>query len=229
MTQQTNSNSRTWLGVALVILGSYFLLRNFDLIPYFIPYWVFSWEMIFVIIGGSMLVTRRREGLIFLAIGVFFLLPDIFHIPRFYIRDWWPVILIIVGISVFLRTRNSFPTPLGGDDEFFNDTSIFGGSEKSLSSQNLKGGKITSLFGGSALNLRNANLGEKEIILDYLCVFGGNEIIVPNDWTVINDAYVIFGGFTDGRAKISGEAHDPEKVLRVKGLILFGGCEVRGG
>ena len=229
MTQQTNSNSRTWLGVALVILGSYFLLRNFDMLPYFIPGWIFSWEMIFVIIGGSMLVTRRREGLIFLAIGVFFLLPDIFYFPHYHMRDWWPIILIIVGISIFLRTRNNYTSSVGEDDEFFNDTSIFGGSEKSLHSQNLKGGKITSLFGGSALNLRNANLGQKEVILDYLCVFGGNEIIIPNDWTVINDAYVIFGGFTDDRAKISGELHDPEKVLRVKGLILFGGCEVRGG
>ena len=226
---ETNSSSKTWLGIVLVLIGTYFLLDNLHLIPSFIPYWVFGWESILVIIGGAMLITGRREGLIFLGIGVFFLLPDLFHIPRFHFRDWWPVILILIGISIFLRTRNNSYSQVEGNDEFFNDTSIFGGTEKTITSNNLKGGRVTSLFGGSSLNLINATLGQKDVMLDYLCIFGGNEIIVPNDWTVINEATVIFGGFTDDRGKISGTKPDSEKILRIKGLVMFGGCEVRGG
>lgn len=229
MTHQTNSNSKTWLGIVLVLLGSYFLLDNLHMIPSFIPYWVFGWESIFVIIGGAMLISGRREGMVFLAIGGFFLLPDIFHFPHFRLRDWWPVILIAIGVSIFFRTRNHTSYTPEGNDDFFNDTSIFGGSEKSITSQNLKGGKVTSLFGGSTLNLINSKLGQKEVVFDYLCVFGGNEIIVPNDWTVINEATVVFGAFTDDRGKISGVAPDQEKILRIKGLVMFGGCEVRGG
>lgn len=230
MTQHENSNSKTWLGIVLVAIGSYFLLRNFDLIPSILPYWLFSWKSIFVIIGGSMLITGRREGLIFFGIGVFFLLPDLFDLPRIRMRDWWPIILILIGFSIFLRRRNYSARNVGSSgDEFIEDTSVFGGSEKTITSQNLKGAKITSIFGGSELNLRDVQLGQKEVIVDYLCIFGGNEIIVPNDWTVINETFVIFGGYSDKRAKVSGVVSDPQKVLRIKGLILFGGSEVRGG
>lgn len=223
-------NPKVWLGIVLVAIGGYFLLRNFDMIPSFLPYWVFSWEMIFVVIGGSMLVTGRREGLVFLAIGTLFLLPDIFYLPHFHMRDWWPLILIIIGVSIFLRRRSySEPSPGDTNNEFFNDTSIFGGSEKTITSQNLKGGRITSLFGGSELNMLGVNLGQNEVVIDYFCMFGGNEITVPNDWTVVNEMFVIFGGFSDKRAKVSGVQQDPEKVIRLKGFVMFGGSEVRGG
>ncbi|GAB4245961.1 MAG: hypothetical protein Tsb0034_24760 [Ekhidna sp.] len=186
--------------------------------------------MIFVVIGGSMLATGKREGFIFFGIGLFFILPDILHIPHFRLRDWWPVILIAIGLSIFLRRRDyAVKQPGDTNDEFFEDTSIFGGSEKTITSQNLRAGKITSIFGGSELNLMGANLGAKEVLVDYLCLFGGNEIIVPNDWTVVNETFVLFGGYADKRSIISGVKPDPEKVLRLKGLILFGGSEVRGG
>ena len=86
MEEQSTTNRKAWLGVALVAIGSYFLLRNLDLIPAFLPYWLFGWEMILIVIGGAMLVTGRREGLIFLFIGGFFLLPDILYLPHFRMR-----------------------------------------------------------------------------------------------------------------------------------------------
>ncbi|MEQ9467664.1 MAG: DUF5668 domain-containing protein [Ekhidna sp.] len=229
MTRHENSNSKLWLGIVLVTIGSYFLLRNLDLIPSFLPHWLFSWEMIFVVAGGGMLASGRKEGLVFIAIGAFFVLPDIMDFPRYRMRDWWPVILIAIGLSIFLR-RRSYNRPASSmGDEYFDDTSIFGGSEKSITSQSLKGGKISSVFGGSTLNMRDVKLGQREVLIDYLCIFGGNEIIVPNDWTIINEAFVMFGGFSDTRAKISGVTPDPEKIVRIKGLILFGGTELRGG
>lgn len=229
MTRHNSSDSKTWLGLVLVALGGYFLLRNFDLIPAFLPYWVFTWKSIFVIVGGAMLITGRREGFVFFGIGVLFLLPDLFDIPRIRVRDWWPAILIVLGLSIFLRRRGHSSSELGSaSDDFIDATSIFGGSEKTINSQQLKGGRITSIFGGSELNMRDVKLGQKEVVIDYLCIFGGNELIVPNDWTVVNDTFVLFGGYSDKRLKDSGLQSDPEKILRIKGLILFGGSEVRG-
>ncbi len=228
MTRQENTNSKVWLGLVFVLLGSYFLLDNLDLIPSFLPYWLFGWEMIFILIGSAMLATRRREGFIFLAIGAFFLLPDIFYLPHFYFRDWWPLILIAIGVSIFLKRRNySDYEPQGSYDEYFDNTSIFGGSDKTITTKNLKGVRINSIFGGSELNLLGAQLGQKEVMIDTLCIFGGSEMVVPNDWTIINEMTVIFGAFSDKR--ITNVEQDPEKVIRLKGLILFGGSEVRGG
>ncbi len=228
MTRQENTDSKVWLGLVLVLIGGYFLLDNLYLIPSFLPYWLFSWEMIFILIGGSMLATRRREGFVFLGIGAFFLLPDIIGIPHFHFSDWWPVILIAVGVSFFLR-RRSYESVEPVSDEYFESTSIFGGAEKSITTRNVKGGRINSIFGGSELNMLHAELGQKEVMIDCLCVFGGNEIIVPNDWTVVNEMFVIFGGYSDKRATVSGEKQDPDKVIRLKGMILFGGMELRGG
>lgn len=200
------------------------------MIPPFLPYWLFGWEAIFIIIGGAMLVTGRREGLVFFGIGVFFILPDILHIPHFRMRDWWPLILIAIGLSIFLRRRSySGKEPSVSNEEYFDDTSIFGGSAKTITSQNLKAARINSIFGGSELNLLNAKMGQKEVLVDCLCLFGGNELIIPNDWTVKNEMIVIFGGFSDKRLSVSGVAQDPEKIIRLKGMVLFGGCEVRGG
>lgn len=229
MTRHENSNSRIWLGLFFVLIGSYFLLRNFHMIPSFLPYWLFQWEMVFILIGGTMMVTGRREGLIFFGIGAFFILPDILDIPRFHMRDWWPLILIAIGLSIFIRRRNfTGNEPSIVSDEYFDDTSFFGGSKKIITSQNLKAARINSIFGGTELNLVGAKLGQKEVLVDCLCLFGGNEIIIPNDWTVVNEMFVIFGGFSDDRTSISAAEQDPEKIIRLKGLVLFGGSEVRG-
>ncbi|MEO9483549.1 MAG: DUF5668 domain-containing protein [Ekhidna sp.] len=230
MTRHENSNSKVWLGVLLVLLGSYFLLRNLHMIPSFLPYWLFQWEMIFILIGGTMLVTGRREGLVFFGIGAFFILPDILDIPRFRMRDWWPLILIALGLSIFIRRRNySNSEPDVSSDEYFESTSIFGGSDKTITSQNLKAARINSIFGGSELNLMGAKLGQKEVVVDCLCLFGGNEITIPNDWTVVNEMIVLFGAYSDKRVTTSGTTRDPEKVIRLKGMVLFGGSEVKGG
>ena len=228
MSNQYSKNKKTrWLGIFLVSLGAYFLLRNFGWIPAFLPGYLLSWEMVFILIGIFMLVARKMKGVIFLVIGVVFILPDIFYwSPYFRARDLWPVILIAVGISIFLKRRYQCKKRNidGNDADFLEDTSIFGGSEKFFASQNFQGGKVTSIFGGSEIDFSQAVLAE-EVTLDVFCFFGGNTFRVPNDWTVINESFVIFGGYADKR---SSRDNDPKKVLRIKGSVVFGGMEVRG-
>ena len=227
MEEQSTTNRKAWLGVALVAIGSYFLFRNLDLIPAFLPYWLFGWEMILILIGGSMLVTGRREGLIFLFIGGFFLLPDILYLPHFRMRDWWPVILIVIGVVIVLRRKDYHSKAMLEDDrDFFNNTSIFGGSNKIFTSKNFLGGKLTSVFGGSDVDFTETELGQEEVILDVFCLFGGNNIRVPNNWTVLNDSFVLFGGYNDERRAFAEQ--DPKKILRIKGSIIFGGMDVKG-
>ncbi len=225
----TDNNSKTWFGIVLVVLGGYFLLNNLDLIPSFIPYYFFGWEMILIVIGGAMLVTGRKEGFIFLIIGAVFIIPDIFYWPRIRFRDWWPIVLIIIGISIFLRRRDGGFRDVGDvDEDYIDDSSIFGGSEKSVSSKNFKGGKVTSIFGGSTINFSDAKMAEEGAIIDVFCLFGGNELIVPSDWTVVNESFVIFGGFSDRRSRSVTEKNDPKKILKIKGSIVFGGSEIKG-
>jgi len=225
MRNRENSNHRAWLGVFLVLFGGYFLLRNFHLIPAFIPHYLFGWEMVVIIIGASMVLTGRREGFVFLLIGCFFLIDEIFYLPDFHFRDWWPLILVALGLSIILRRRDGAHRGIALDDDYLEDSAIFGGSEKSFTSKNFKGGKITAIFGGSEISFAQAELAEKEAVLDIFCMFGGSSFHVPDDWTVINESFVIFGGYSDNR---SNTPRDPNKVLRIKGSVVFGGAEVKG-
>ncbi|MEP1096984.1 MAG: DUF5668 domain-containing protein [Cyclobacteriaceae bacterium] len=226
---KSDNSSKAWLGIVLVALGGYFLLRNLDLIPSFIPYYFFGWEMILVIVGGAMLTTGRREGFIFLAIGGLFLLPEIFYLPRFRFRDWWPIVLIIIGVSIVIRRRGFVVREEGDiDEDFIDDTSIFGGSEKSFNSKNFKGGKVTSIFGGSKIDFSDSKMAPEGAVLDMFCLFGGNELVIPNDWTIVNESFVIFGGYADKRSRSATEQNDPKKLLKIKGSVIFGGSEVKG-
>ncbi|MFY0651849.1 MAG: hypothetical protein JXQ96_07440 [Cyclobacteriaceae bacterium] len=229
MKKHNQTNNNAWVGIVLVAIGAYFLFRNLNFIPDFIPHYFFGWEMIFVIIGGSMLATGRRSGLIFLLIGAITLLPQVFYWPQIHIRDWWPLILVAIGVSFILKRRDQGRRSRLGevDDDYIDDVSIFGGNERQVSSQNFKGGKVTSVFGGSELNFLNCKLSDQENIIDVFCMFGGSTFIVPSDWTVVMDSFIIFGGFADKRPLVSNEGQDPSKVLRIKGFVMFGGGEIK--
>ena len=58
-------------------------------------------------------------------------------------------------------------------------------------------------------------------------MFGGTDFIVPADWTVKLETSSIFGGFSDKRKPVVNVVNDPDKILTVKGLVLFGGGEVK--
>jgi cadmium resistance protein CadD (predicted permease) len=105
MNNNNKSHKNVWLGIVLVTIGAYYLLRNFNLIPYFVAHYLTSWEVIFVLIGGSMLATGRRTGLIFLLIGGISLVPQIFYWPQIHLRDLWPLILIAIGFYVIIRRK----------------------------------------------------------------------------------------------------------------------------
>ena len=228
MNEEHKVTKNAWVGVVLVAIGGYFLLRNLDMIPSFIPHYLFGWQTIFILIGGSMLATGRRTGFLFLFLGAFFLFPKIFYWPDINMRDWWPLILIIVGLVVLLKRRYEPGHTQSGlvDDDYIDEVSIFGGSEKAITSQNFKGGRITSIFGGSKISFMNSKLSDGENIIDELCLFGGSTLAVPADWTIVNTSLVIFGGYNDKRGLNAQTASDPAKVLRIKGLVIFGGSEI---
>ena len=93
------------IGVLFILVGTVFLLDNlgYDMD---IPYYLFSWPAVFVVIGLiNFLSGNARAGLIFFGIATVFYLHyyDVVNL-----RDIWPVILIIIGLSFLLR-RRTFP------------------------------------------------------------------------------------------------------------------------
>lgn len=225
-------NSRLGVGAILIVIGGIFLLDNMNLIPFSVSRYMFSWQGILIIIGSVFLITRpnKAPGFILLAIGGFFLLPDILHIPGFSLDNWWPLILIIIGVMFILRQqghRKFGSKDEKGDIDVLDDVSMFGGGEVVVTSDNFQGGKVTAIFGGSAFNFNKATLSEGNTVIDLFAMFGGSSFIIPEDWNLKVEVTAIFGGFSDSR-KISPDTKiDHSKTLILKGLVIFGGGEVK--
>ena len=232
MSQETNK--RVVLAGFLIVIGFFWIFKNFGLIPDFIPHYLYSWEIVFVFIGLFILLTKRAiiPGLIFIAVGLFLILPDI---PQFhFIQIWmlWPILLIAIGMSLLLQNRAQHDDgrPRSKDDsrdDYVDEISIFSGGEKIITSKNFKGGKITSIFGGSEINLLNAELVKGAAYIDVTAIFGGTTLIVPEDWNVKTDLVTIFGGFSDKRTVISDIKDGEKSILYIKGFVMFGGGELK--
>lgn len=207
------------IGILFILVGSIFLLDNlgYDID---IPYYLFSWPAVFVVIGLiNFLSGNARAGLIFFGMATIFYLHyyDVVNL-----RDIWPVILIFIGLS-FLFRRRSAPRSIEDGDDQFDEVAIFGGTEKKFVSKNLKGGKITSIFGGSEIDFRGSK-AEDGAVIEIFCMFGGVELMIPDDWKVNMDATAIFGGFSDSRKNIS---ETPSATVHIKGFTMFGGGEIK--
>jgi len=101
--------------------------------------------------------------------------------------------------------------------------SIFSGIKKTILSKQFMGGEIVSVFGGAELNLTNADF-TSPVVLDLVQIFGGTKLIIPANWEIRPEAATIFGGIEDKRRQPPNTHAD--KVLILKGSIIFGGVEV---
>jgi predicted membrane protein len=234
----TQNQSRT-IAIALLIItaGVLLLINSLHLIPYEIKRVLITWQMLLIGFGVVSLLTSKEKvtGLILIAIGGIFLIAKMTYMP---VSAWsilWPTVLIIIGVSLlYSHTRKggfSGQTPKsdfsGDNSEYLEEVAIFGGNEKSITAKNFRGGKITNIFGGSELNFTNTNLAEGENFLEVLYIFGGSSIVVPADWEIRMDVVSIFGGFSDKRYKGRETNTDNTKRLTIKGLVIFGGGELK--
>lgn len=243
-------NNNRWVGLLLLVVGAVLLLRQTG---YPVPYWIFSWQMILILVG---LFIGIRHGfkdfswLIMIIIGFIFLSDDIW--PGVRIKQYAiPVVVISVGLLFFLSPRrmcsgrgmirrrfNRFEPTLAADNELaavapyegdksldteIDIVSIFSGVKKRVLSKQFKGGDITCVFGGAELNLTNADF-ISPVVLDVTMIFGGTKLIVPANWELRSEVAAIFGGIDDKRPQPSTSV--PEKTIILKGTLMFGGVEV---
>jgi predicted membrane protein len=226
------SNNRVIVGVVLVIVGFFLVLRNMDILPHSINHIIFSWQMLLVAIGLVITLSsggNRTSGVIIMAIGGFFLIGEIFN-NIYDVNMFWPSIFIIVGIVFILSKRrgwNSVSTGPISTDDYIDYVHIFSGGERQISSDNFRGGKITAIFGGSEIDLTKAKLAPGVQELEIACVFGGATIIVPDEWNVRIDVVPVLGGFGDSRKLHPGRTIDMSRQLIIKGAVVFGGGEVK--
>jgi predicted membrane protein len=226
------ANNRALIGVILVLVGLFLVMRNTGIFPDFIDHIIFSWPMLLVTIGLVITIGSsggKTSGVIVMAVGAFFLIPQIFR-ETFDINMFWPSIFIIIGIIFIFSKRkgwNSVTTSPLSSDDYIDYVHIFSGGERQIVSENFRGGRVTAIFGGSEIDLTKAKLAAGVSELEIACVFGGTTIIVPDEWNVKIDVVPILGGFGDSRKLNPGRTSDLSRQLVIKGAVVFGGGEVK--
>lgn len=232
-----NKSSTVFFALLVIAAGVLFLLNGLDLIPRDVANVLITWQMLLIVIGLFNLFSRqhRTMGIILLLIGGFFLAGKFYDLHVSFWQVLWPTILIVIGVSIlsahlrkpkYADEEGKLP-PTDTDADFIDEVSVFSGSEKTITSKNFRGGKITNIFGGSEINLMHSELSEGRNELEVLYIFGGSSIIVPSDWDVQVDVTAIFGGFSDKRHKANPLVKDSKKRLFVKGMAIFGGGEIK--
>ena len=227
MTQHKQSQN-SWVGFVLILIGALFLLDTFTTINFggVIGNW---WPTIFIIIGLIKLQGHDRgAGLIFIIIGALLLLTVHDIVEWNSIWRLWPLILIFIGLSMIFKGRRnkwklSNETTTG--DEYIHSNAVFGGSEHTVTSQNFKGGETMALFGGVELDMRQAKISADGCKIHATALFGGVEIIVPDDWNVIITGTPIFGGI-DSKSRRKSDVNSSQDV-HIHCTVAFGGVEIK--
>jgi hypothetical protein len=101
---QHTRNSKTTLGIILLVLGSIVLLNRVSF--FLFPHWLFSWPLVLILTGlfiGSQSNFRKSNWIFITAIGVLFLLPNI--IPSLSIGMLWPLLMMALGATIYTRSR----------------------------------------------------------------------------------------------------------------------------
>jgi len=229
-------DKRLGVGIVFIFIGIVFILSNSGLLPFPIRHYVFSWQMILIVIGLFSIAGNRNktQGLILIGIGVVFMMQGILGFPGLGFSSLWPLALIGVGAYILFKQKTeiliSGITEIGFKSDgidTIDDLNVFSGSNKKITSQNFKGGRITCIFGGADYNMTNAGMVDSIAVLDVLTIFGGTKFVVPTDWGVTIDVVSIFGGFADKRESTHQVNIIPQNRLVIKGFTIFGGGEVK--
>jgi len=235
-TDTRRASNQVILGLLVMGMGVLFLLDNLDILDF--RHAIGFWPLAFIAAGVIVLAgdgprSGSYIGAVLIGGGVLMILG---RMGVLYI-SWamvWPLLLIALGGLILFRTLGPGRTPrplraagLDGVDGAAPDNvvdvvAILGGVERRINTPDFLGGEITAVLGGCALDLRESAI-VKEAVLNVFTIWGGINIKVPPDWTVVWNGTALMGGFSEKTAS----ARDGGKRLVIRGYAIMGGVEVR--
>jgi hypothetical protein len=221
--------SRLLFGVVVIVLGVVFTLDNLGFMDSSdVLRW---WPVIPLLYGLSRLTgigSNRNPGagVVMSFVGVWLLMHN-FDLVSLGLWDLWPLVLIVLGITVIFRSLDRSRRSAQGEypDANLSAFALWSGVKRKITSQDFRGGDVTAIMGGHDIDLRPARVAVGgAAVIDVFVWWGGVELTVPEDWEVTSEAMVLMGG-VDDRSKTPATA--PAGRLIIKGLIVMGGIEIK--
>ena len=255
MEEHKTVGNRVILGIILIAIGVIYLAKTFYF-PFDIDIFSFPVILVVVGIVIMLNSGNKLFGALLSIFGVLLYFNDQITVwPFFFIL--WGIYIIFKNRSrqhrAFSLPQPDMENPSNSDEkkdfrndiadfvkseknryydssikkDYIDDISIFGGGHKVIHSDSFKGGNITAIFGGSEIDLTQCKLAPGDNIIDVVMIFGGSTIIVPNNWDVVLNVTPLFGGFSNKKNRYVSSGTEPAGTLHIKGVVLFGGGEVK--
>jgi predicted membrane protein len=227
--ERARSGASLAVGVFIIAIGLLFFLGNLGILD---PHRLLRfWPVIFIAVGVQKILqpdarVGRGTAYVWLGVGGWLLLSqlDLIHL-RFH--DIWPLLFIFVGGRLLWRQFRTDPAGAGtfpaDANSFVSSLAIMGGFDRTNTSTDFKGGDLTTFMGGGKIDLSQARIAQSPAVIDIFVMWGGIEIIVPDDWVVTIQLVPIMGGYED---KTRPPA-DAVQRLVITGLALMGGIGVK--
>jgi predicted membrane protein len=209
-----NMQTIIW-GVALILIGIIIILNMANFIQ--VSLWSYIFGLVLIFAGISSIINSKKN-----MFGYFLILLGLFIILRkalswdFNLLYIIPIILIIAGISFLINVVSSGNHKVSG-----NVFVVFSGREDNTVPVDYQGSNITCIFGGYGLDLRDHKF-VNDLSFNIFTMFGGTEIIVPENVNIVVKPTAIFGGV----GNVTRNSQDNEFTIYVNALCLFGGVEV---
>lgn len=230
--QRPRLTAQVLVGFMIIVVGVLFTLDNLGLIE--ARDYVRFWPAGLVLVGLVKLWQASRDGhgwfagLFFLVLGVWMLAARIVYFTV-ELRELVPLSLVFLGGYMVWRGFGGRRRASGAADgqARFSAIAIMGGVARRSSTPAFEGADLTAVMGGTEIDLRQASIAQgTEATIDVFAFWGGIDIQVPEDWTVVTRVMPLMGGVED-KTRVMPGAY--EKRLIVRGVVIMGGAAIKNG
>jgi len=215
------------VGLIVIAVGILMTLDNLQVVDAerYLRFWPGA-----LIVLGVVKIWHSRDGMggsfggfLFVVIGAWLLLEQT-TLVRVSFWDMWPALLVAFGVFLVWQGL-SVPRrrAAAASKDLVSAMAVLGGVAQGNNSPAFRGGELTAVMGGCELDLRHAAI-EGEAVIEVFALWGGIEIRVPEDWTVVSRITPILGG-VDDKTRPPQTASRHHLVLR--GFVVMAGVEVK--
>lgn len=217
-------------GIILVIIGVIIGLSTIGItdIDIFFDGW---WTLVIIVPCFIGLFTNKDKtgNIIGLLVGVILLLgmQNIIDFNLIW-KLLLPSIIVIIGLSLIFK--NTFNSKINNEIKKLNNKNTkdneycatFSGQRIDFPNEEFKGATLNSVFGSITCDLREAKIKE-DVVINASSVFGGIDIIVPDDVNIKIKSNSIFGGVNNKKKN----NEDKKYTIYVNASCLFGGVDIK--
>lgn len=209
-----------FIGLGIAAVGTLALLDNLRVFD--IALLRTFWPLALVLLGLARLVQpgrNRLAGVALVLVGAMLTASNLGS-DLFALRHWWPVFLIVGGLSMLRRDTHT-TTQLPGDS--VDTRASFSSLNQRSDSASFRGGRIALSLASLELDLGDARMDGPEAVLQIDARFSGVTLRVPRGWQVVVEMSATAGSISDRTQPPVLPA--PRLILR--GEALLSGVEIR--